>query len=175
MTSKWYVLKVLSGKEKQLSEQLNQQIELGKIKNIKRFVCPLEKNYVTVKNKKVLRDRIIYNGYVYFETDHKLNEDELKDFSNIPHVISMFGNKCPILMNQSDVDKILKDDALDVHVESKILKYNIGEYVTIKDGPFNNFEGKITKLNEDKVDLDVMIFGRPTNVVLSIEQIEKIK
>jgi transcriptional antiterminator NusG len=175
MDNFWYVLKVLSGKEKELTEQLNQQIQLGRVKNIKRFICPIEKEYVTIKNKKVLREKIIYNGYVYFEAQQKLNEDELKDITMFPNVTSLFGNKTPLLMNRRDVDKILKDDALDVHVESKILKYNIGEYVTIKDGPFNNFEGKITKLSGDRIDLDVMIFGRPTNVSLTMEQIEKIK
>jgi transcriptional antiterminator NusG len=174
MSTRWYVLKVLSGKERQLTEQLNQQISLGKIKNIQRFVCPLEKDYVTVKNKKVARDKVIYNGYVYFESNKTLNEDELKDFSNIPNVISMFGNKLPILMSSSDVNKILKDDILNEHIESKKLKYQTGEFVTIKDGPFKNFEGKVVKLYDDKIDLDVMIFGRPTSVTLHMDQIEKI-
>ncbi len=175
MTNKWYLLKVLSGKEKQLTEQLNQRISLGKMKNVTRFVCPIEKEYVTVKNKKILKDRVIYNGYIYFETKNKLNDDELKDLSNIPNVISMFGNKLPILMSDVDVSKIIKDEILDEHIENKKLKYIIGDNIIVKDGPFKTFEGKVSKINDDKLEVEVKIFGRSTFVSLQIEQIEKVK
>jgi transcriptional antiterminator NusG len=173
MDSFWYILKVLSGKERQLSEQLNEQINSGKIKNVVRFLCPLEKEYVTIKNKKILRERVIYNGYVYFETKHKLNEDELKDFGSLPNVISMFGNKLPIMMNSIDVKRILKDDDLNQHIESKKLKYLIGELVTIKEGAFKTFEGIVSKIVDDKIDIEVKIFGRPTLVTLNQDQIVK--
>jgi transcriptional antiterminator NusG len=175
MSTKWYLLKVLSGKEKQLTEQLNQQILLGKIKNVERFVCPTEKEYVKVKNKKILRDKIIYNGYVYFETKNKLNEDELKDFSNIPNVISMFGDKLPILMNDADVRKIIKDEALQEHNENKIMRFLVGDTVLVKEGPFQTFDGKITKINDEKIEVEIKIFGRSTFVAMNLEQIEKIK
>jgi len=173
MDSFWYILKVLSGKERQLTEQLNEQINSGKIKNVSRFLCPLEKEYVTISAKKVLREKVIYNGYVYFETKHKLNEDELKDFGSLPNVISMFGNKLPMLMSSIDVRRILKDDDLDKHIESKKLKFIIGEPVTIKDGAFKSFEGVVSKVVEDKIDVEVKIFGRPTFVTLNQEQIMK--
>jgi transcriptional antiterminator NusG len=175
MANKWYLLKVLSGKEKQLTEQLNQRISLGKMKNVTRFVCPIEKEYVTVKNKKILKDRVIYNGYIYFEAKNKLNDDELKDLSNIPNVISMFGNKLPILMSDVDVSKIIKDEILDEHIENKKLKYIIGDNIIVKDGPFKTFEGKVSKINDDKLEVEVKIFGRSTFVSLQIEQIEKVK
>jgi len=44
MQNNWYLVKVLPGKERQLTEQYNKEISLGKIPNILRFVCPLEKN-----------------------------------------------------------------------------------------------------------------------------------
>jgi transcriptional antiterminator NusG len=175
MSSKWYLLKVLSGKEKQLTEQLNQQISLGKIKNVMRFVCPIEKEYVTIKNKKILRDKIIYNGYIYFETKNRLNEDELKDLSNYPYVLSMFGNKLPILMNDADVNRIIKDSALEERIENKKLKYFIGDSVSVKDGPFKTFDGKISKIIDDKIELEIKIFGRSTFVLMNFEQIEKIQ
>jgi transcriptional antiterminator NusG len=175
MENYWYVMKVLSGKEKALSEQLNQQITLGKINNVLRFLCPIEKEYIQVKDKKVLRDKIIYNGYVYFESKNKLKEDELKDFSNFPHVISMFGEKMPLLMSKMDVQRILKDELLNEHNETKRIKYSIGEIILIKDGAFGNFEGSISSINDDKVDVDVMIFGRKTPVTLNIEQISKVE
>ena len=49
MKTYWYLVKVLPGKERQLMEQFNTQIELEEIKNIVRFVCPLEKQYKMIK------------------------------------------------------------------------------------------------------------------------------
>ena len=43
MESYWYVVKVLPGKERKLCEQFNKDIEHSRIKNITRFVCPLER------------------------------------------------------------------------------------------------------------------------------------
>lgn len=175
MENYWYVIKVLSGKEKSLTEQLNEQITMGRYSNVLRFLCPIEKEYVSVKDKKILRDKVIYNGYVYFESKNKLNEDELKNFSNIPHVISMFGNKTPLLMTKNDVKKILMDDLLNEHNETKKIMFSIGETILIKDGAFSTFEGSISEINGDKIDVDVMIFGRKTPVTLNMEQIAKIQ
>lgn len=175
MNNFWYVVKVLSGKEKALTEQLNQQITLGRINNINRFVCPTEQEFVTVKNKKILKSKVIYNGYIYFEANNKLNEDELKEFSSIPNVISMFGDKSPLLLSKTDVEKILKDEILDEHNEHKKMKFALGEIIIINDGPFKTFEGTISKINEDKVDVDVKIFGKITTVSLNHEHVLKIK
>ncbi|WP_283101714.1 transcription termination/antitermination NusG family protein, partial [Escherichia coli] len=89
MNTSWYVVKVMPGKERQLNEQFNQQISLGRIKNISRFICPTEKEFVIVKNKKVLREKVIYSGYLYFESPKKLVEDELKEIALIPNIMGM--------------------------------------------------------------------------------------
>jgi len=173
MDSFWYVLKVIPGKERQITENLNQQINLGKLNNVLRFICPTEKEFINVKNKKVLREKVLYNGYLYFETNHVLNEDELKDFSVVPHVMGMLGDKKPILMRKTDAEKILKDDVLNNFVENKKLKYLIGEEVLVNDGPFKSFTGFINKVYDEKVDLDIKIFGRSSIVSLNIYQILK--
>ena len=76
MEQSWYVVKVLPGKERSLSEQFNKEIELGRIKNISRFVCPTEKEFVALKNKKVLREKVLYSGYLYFESIKNLENDQ---------------------------------------------------------------------------------------------------
>ena len=51
MNTAWYVVKVLPGKERSLTEQFNKDIGLGRINKIVRFVCPTEKEFVVVKTK----------------------------------------------------------------------------------------------------------------------------
>ena len=129
MNSFWYVIKIIPGKERTVSDYFNQQIKLGKITNILRFLCPTEDEYVAHKNKKVLREKVIYGGYLYFETNKKLNEDELKNISSYPNVMGMMGDKTPILMRESDVKKIIKDEILLERGELKKLKYCVGDNV----------------------------------------------
>jgi transcriptional antiterminator NusG len=52
----------------------------------------------------------------------------------------------------------------------------IGESVKIIDGPFNDFNGSIEEINDEKKKLKVIvkIFGRATPVELSYMQVEKV-
>ena len=86
--SKWYVIKVMPGKERQLSEQFNTQITMGNIGYISRFVCPLEKEFVVVKNKKVIIPSIWFGPNVdqynrnyedIFEKDWEIINTEFKN------------------------------------------------------------------------------------------------
>ena len=174
MESAWYVVKVLPGKERSLNEQFNKDIELGRIKNIARFICPTEKEFVVLKNKKVLREKVLYSGYLYFETKKQLEEDDLKIISLIPNIMGMMGDRMPMLLKETDIRRILKDDTLEDHIESKKLKYIVGERVVVSEGPFQTFEGVIADIKGDKVDVEVKIFGRNTAVSLSLGQIEKV-
>ena len=174
METNWYVVKVLPGKERTLTEQFNKEISLGKIKNINRFICPLDKEFVNVKNKKVLRDKVLYSGYLYFECGKKLNEDELKSLTGLPNIMGMGGDRTPVLLRESDIRRILKDDTLENHVESKRLKYVKGEIIKVIEGPFASFDGVISDIKGDKVDIEIKIFGRNTAVSLTLNQIEKI-
>jgi transcriptional antiterminator NusG len=174
METNWYLVKVLPGKERTLAEEFNKHITLGKMNNISRFVCPTEKNFVVVKNKKVLREKVLYSGYLYFESNKKLNEDELKTLALLPNIMGMGGSRTPIALRESDVRRILKDEVLEQHVDSKRLKYVIGEQVMVIEGPFNTFEGVISDIKGEKVDVEIKIFGRNTAVELTLNQISKI-
>ena len=173
MNTFWYIMRVLPGKEHQITNDFNEKISLGRITNIKRFICPTEKEVVMVRNKKITRDRVIYNGYIYFECDDKLSEDDLKHVSLHENIMSMSGSKIPLLMRKYDVDKIIKDDVLEDRVQHQLGKYTVGEKVEIIDGPFTTFSGVIKEIIGTKITLDVIVFGRPTKVILNNEQIKQ--
>jgi transcriptional antiterminator NusG len=173
MESKWYVVKVMPGKERTLNEDFNKQISLGKLKNVTRFVCPTEKEFVVVRKKKILKEKVLYSGYLYFETPKPLNEDELKGFTIIPNIMGIMGNKTPMLLTNTDVRRIIKDDKLDKHIESKRLFFITGDRVSVTEGPFSSFEGVISEVKGDRVEVEIKIFGRNTLVSLTSNQIEK--
>ncbi len=171
--SKWYVIKVTPGKERQLNEQFNTQISTGKMTYINRFICPTEKEMKVVSGKKTYREKVLYSGYLYFETPETLTQDQLKHISANPSVMSMLGDRAPRRMGLDDVSRILKDEVLDKHKEDKTLKYLVGESVSIDTGPFATFNGVIESVKNDKVQLNVKVFGRSTTVEVSVEQISK--
>jgi transcriptional antiterminator NusG len=167
------VVKVLPGKERSLTEQFNKDIGMNRISNIMRFICPTEKEFVVVKNKKVIREKVLYSGYLYFEAPKQLEEDDLKIISLIPNIMGMMGDRMPMLLKDTDVRRILKDDTLEEHIESKKLKFDMGESIIVCDGPFKEFSGIIKEVKGDRVDVEIKIFGRNTAVSLTLDQIQK--
>ena len=174
MNTAWYVVKVLPGKERSLTEQFNKDIGMNRISNIMRFICPTEKEFVVVKNKKVIREKVLYSGYLYFEAPKQLEEDDLKIISLFPNIMGMMGDRMPTMLRENDIKRIIKDEVLENHIESKRLKFINGERIVVSEGPFSSFEGIISEIKGEKVDIEVKIFGRNTTVSLTLEQIEKL-
>ena len=168
----WYVIKVTPGKERLLSEQFNGEINVGKIKNIIRFVCPTEPEMILIRNKKVSREKVIYPGYLYFESKNRLN-DELKYIGSKQSIIGMLGNKAPILLNKNDVNKIIKDDTLKKRQEEKKAVLKPGNEVAIINGSFNGFKGVIETINSNKAVVIINIFDRPTQITVNLNELNK--
>ena len=171
MESFWYLVKVLPGKERQLEQQFNEEISLGRIPDIKTFVCPVEKQLKGVNKKKVVRDKVIYTGYLYFESNERLDVDQLKNLSYLPGIMGILGDRTPVLIRDVEMKKVLKSENEEVLKNDTI--YRKGELIKITDGPFKTFEGHISEIRDEKIDVEVTIFGRVTNVNLDIFQIEK--
>ena len=87
--------------------------------------------------------------------------------------MGMLHDRKPILLHESDVARILKDDSLENHLEGRKTKYIKGEEVTLTTGPFSGFNGTISLIKDNNVDEEVLIFGRPTNVTETLDQIKK--
>ena len=174
MDSHWYVVKVLPGKERILKEEFNKQITQGKINNITRFVCPTERELKIIKNKKVVRERVLYNGYLYFESQNNLSNEDLKFISGFNGLMGFMGERIPIKLRETDIKRVIKDEELEEFNQSMNYHYSVGDSIKIIDGPFTTFEGIISSVNGEKVSLEVRIFGRVTSVELTLRQIEKL-
>ena len=82
----------------------------------------------------------------------------------------------PLPMRITEVDRILgKVDQLAENDEEMNIPYVVGESVKVIDGPFNNFNGVVEEINEEKKKLKVMvkIFGRKTPLELNYMQVQK--
>ena len=176
--TKWYSLRVISGKEKKIKERIELEIQRSKWSDfVLQVIVPSEKVYKIRGGKKVVMERNILPGYILIEAiPEKLSGEVITTIGNIPNVIHFLGKNNPIPMLKSEANRMLGkvDESQDI-VEAMIEPYLVGETIKIIDGPFNDFVGDIKEVNEEKKKLKVIvkIFGRGTEVELNFMQVEK--
>jgi transcriptional antiterminator NusG len=176
---KWYVMRVISGKERKTKEYIDAEINRSKwTEIINQVLVPMEKIYKIKDGKKVIKERNFFPGYILLEADEaKLTSEMLQTIKNITNVINFLGPQGrPQALRKSEVNRILgKVDEMSGVSETHAEPYLVGETVKIIDGPFNDFNGLIEEVNEEKKKLKVTvkIFGRKTPVELSYVQVEK--
>lgn len=177
--TKWFVLRVLSGKERKIKEYLDVEVKRsGWAKTISQILCPVEKVFKVVAGKKVMREKILYPGYILLEaTTGRLSDDMIQTIKSVTGVIHFLGKEHPDALRKSEVNKMFgkMDEMADGDI-SMSEPYIIGETVKIIDGPFNDFNGTVEEVNEEKKKLKVVvkIFGRATPVELNYMQVEKV-
>ena len=183
--TKWYVLRVVSGKERKVKEYLDKDIvRSGYAEVIKQVFLPMEKVYKVQNGKKVMREKNYFPGYVMLEVlDGKLTDDMIHHISNVSNIMHFLtdgkGSKGNIIsLRKSEVNKMLGkvDEMTDAGGMSMSEPFIIGETIKIIDGAFNDFNGVIEEVNDEKKKLKVIvkIFGRSTPVELNYMQVEKL-
>lgn len=182
--SKWYVLRVVSGKERKVKEYLDKDISRsGWTEIIKQVFLPMEKVYKVQNGKKVMREKNYFPGYVMLEVaDGKLTDDIIQHISNVSNVMHFLtdgkGSKGNIIsLRKSEVNKMLgKVDEMNDQGVTMSEPFIVGETIKIIEGPFNDFNGVIEEVNDEKKKLKVTvkIFGRSTPVELNYMQVEKL-
>jgi transcriptional antiterminator NusG len=178
--TKWYVLRVVSGKERKVKEYLDKEISRSNWNTVvKQVFLPVEKVYKVANGKKVVRERNYYPGYVMVEIQEGKLSDDLRDLiKNTNSVIHFLGKENPIALRKAEVNKMLgkMDEMAEVGGVSMSEPFIVGETIKIIEGPFNDFNGTIEEVNDEKKKLKVTvkIFGRSTPVELNYMQVEKI-
>ena len=175
---KWYVVRAISGKEKKVKDYIELEIDrMGLSDYVTQILIPTEKVYQIRNGKKVSKERSFFPGYVLIEAC--LVGEVPHVIKGITNVIGFLGAEKggePMPLRPSEVNRILgKVDELAESDEELTIPFVLGETVKVIDGPFNNFNGIIEDINEEKKKLKVMvkIFGRKTPLELNYMQVEK--
>ena len=178
-TTKWFVLRVVSGKEKKVKEYLDKEVSRGGWQQVKQVFLPVEKVYKVANGKKVMRERNYYPGYVMIEIANGKLTDDLRDIiKNTTNVIHFLGKENPIALRKAEVNKMLgkMDEMAEAGGLSMSEPFIVGETIKIIEGAFNDFNGIIEDVNDEKKKLkvSVKIFGRSQPVELTYMQVEKV-
>jgi len=174
----WYVIHSYAGYEKKVRDNLNnRKVSLHMEDFIFQIEVP-EEEVMEIKNgqrKQVKRN--IYPGYVLVRME--LTDESWSAVRNTPGVTGFVGNAHhPSPLSMDDVEKILaprpvkKSDKADI----RVVDFEVGESVTVMDGPFATLPASISEIMPEQAKLKVLvsIFGRETPVELSFAQVQKI-
>lgn len=176
--TKWYSLRVISGKERAIKERIDKEIKAeGWTDFVTNVVVPTEKVYKIRNGKKVIQERNILPGYILIEAlPSKLKGDVVSQITNVQNVIHFLGKNEPIPMQTTEAKRLLGVvDDTQGSSETLVEPFIVGESVKITDGAFADFVGEILEINEEKKKLKVVvkIFGRGTEMELGFMQVEK--
>ncbi len=171
----WYVLHTYVSREKQVKEALEKLLEDSNLKDyFGQIIISSHKTFVIRKGKRLVRERKIFPNYLLIEM--AMTPETYNFVLRIPGATKFLGSgKTPKPLPEIEINRILgiKQDKSEL---SKIMSFIVGGRIKIIDGPFNDFEGTVERIIEDKEKLvvNVTVFGRITPVEVSFNQVEKL-
>ncbi len=174
----WYVVHSYAGYEKKVRDNLHNRINSLHMEDYIFQIEVPEEEVMEIKNgqrKQVKRN--IYPGYVLVRME--LTDESWTAVRNTPGVTGFVGNAHhPSPLSMDEVEKILaprpvkKSDKAEI----RVVDFEVGESVTVMDGPFATLPASISEIMPEQAKLKVLvsIFGRETPVELSFGQVQKI-
>lgn len=191
LPGEWYVIHTYAGYENRVKTNLEQRaVSLNVEDYIFQAEVPQEE-VVQIKNgdRRTVRQNKL-PSYVLVRMD--LTNESWGAVRNTPGVTGFVGNAYdPYPLTLDEVVKMLAPEAEEKaareaaeaegkpapsrKVEVQVLDFEVGDSVTVTDGPFATLQATINEINADskKVKGLVEIFGRETPVELSFDQIQK--
>jgi transcriptional antiterminator NusG len=174
----WYVVHSYAGYENKVKTNLETRISSLNMEDyIFQIEVPTEEVPVIKNGKRQLVMQKKYPGYIYVRMD--LTDQSWSAVRNTPGVTGFVGltNK-PSPLRLEEVASILAPKVTpEKKTEApKVQAYEVGESVTVMDGPFATLPATISEINNDAQRLKVLvsIFGRETPVELQFNQVAKI-
>ena len=169
----WYAIRTYSGYEDAVVRYLKQRVESYGMKEVFDVIVPKEKK-IRIKNgtRREVEEKI-YPGYVL--VDMILTDDSWYLVRNTPRVTGFVGADAtqPAPLSKDEVDAIMS--RMGGGETSFSIDVAIGDMVKITDGPFKDYEAKVSEVDASKGKVKVLapIFGRDTMIELDSLQIQK--
>ena len=177
-TGEWFVVHSYAGYEKKVRGNLQNRIQSLNMEDYIYQIEVPEEEVMEIKNgqRKQVKHNI-YPGYVLVRME--LTDESWSAVRNTPGVTGFVGNAHhPSPLTFDEIEKILaprpvkKSDKPEI----RVIDFQVGESVTVMDGPFATLPASISEIMPEQAKLKVLvsIFGRETPVELSFHQVQKI-
>ena len=174
----WYVVHSYAGYEKKVKGSLQNRIQSLNMEDYVFQIEVPEEEVTEIKNgvrKQVKRN--VFPGYVLVRMD--LTDESWSCVRNTPGVTGFVGNAHhPSPLSYEEVENILSPRPAKHggKADIKVVDFEIGESVTVMDGPFATLPASISEIMPEQAKLKVLvsIFGRETPVELHFNQVQKL-
>ena len=173
----WYVVNTYSGHESKVKEKLEARTEsMGMQDYIFRVIVP-ETTEVTVNDAGVKKEKVkkMFPGYILVEMI--MSDEAWYIVRNTPGVTGFIGSSGkgakPTPLLPQEIDRILSTMGMSrINIEAEM---NVGDTVSIVDGPFKGMSGKVDSIDLENNRLNVLIdlFGQETPVEVELYQVNK--
>jgi transcription termination/antitermination protein NusG len=174
----WYVVHSYAGYENKVKTNLESRIaSLDMEDYIFQVEVPTEEVTEIKNGKRQQVQRKVFPGYILVRMD--LNDESWGAVRNTPGVTGFVGaTSRPSPLSLDEVVRILAPTTAKKaeKPQVKVVDFEVGESVTVMDGPFATLPATISEISPDAQKLKVLvsIFGRETPVELSFNQVSKI-
>ncbi|MEL6478359.1 MAG: transcription termination/antitermination protein NusG [Pseudomonadota bacterium] len=175
MTKRWYTVSVLSNFEKKVSESIRESVEQQGLEDvIEEVMVPTEEVTEVRRGKKMNVERRLMPGYVLVRME--MRDDAYHLINDTQRVTGFLGPQGkPVPMRDAEAQAILRQVEEGVERPRPAITFEIGEQVSVTDGPFEGFQGQVEDVDEEnaRLKVSVSIFGRATPVELEYTQVAK--
>lgn len=169
---RWYAIKVMNNKEKEVKKIIEREVELNAIppQHFSECLIATEREIKSKNGKKYTYEKVTYQGYVFLKC--LLTAENERHIKRLQNVLGFVGDRqrTALPLKEEEVNTMIG------RIEEKKsdpLKYIVGDSVRILDGAFASFNGTITSVGDKKAEIEVLIFGRPNNIELEYPCFEK--
>lgn len=169
----WYVIRVISGTEENVRQSLMQRREAFGLENsiLDVFVPTHDSVSIRAGGKKVQKKKNIFPGYILIQM--VVTNESWYIVRNTPNVTGFLGaGTVPVPVSGTELEQ-LKGILTEKSEEYKT-DMQLGDYITVKNGPFEGSEWKIIELNVNKGVVKIMInlLGRDTPVEIEFGSVK---
>jgi len=176
MGFQWYIIHAHSGFEKKVVQSIEEKAVKYKMQDkFDQILVPMEEVVEIKKGKKVNNEKKIFPGYILIHMD--LNDDSWHLVKSTPKVTGFLGDGTkPLPISEVEANRILKQMEEGTDKPRSMVTFEVGEEVTVAEGPFASFNGVVESVDEEKqrLKVSVSIFGRSTPVDLDFSQVDKV-
>ncbi len=175
MAKRWYSVSVLSNFEKKVAEAIREVVRRQGLEDeIDEVMVPTEEVTELRRGRKVQVERRFMPGYVLVKME--MSDRAYHAIMDINRVTGFLGPQGkPTPLRDAEVARILNQVEEGLERPRPMITFEIGEQVSVNDGPFEGFQGLVEDVDEDnaRLKVSVSIFGRATPVELEYAQVSK--
>jgi len=175
--AKWFVVHTLSGQEEKVKRFIENTVKLKGLEHyIVEVIIPTEDVVEMRRGKRRTVAKKFFPSYMIIRMVlMKETEGFIRSVPGITGFITV-GDE-PVPLSEEEVDNIMRKTDKTVAVEKIEIPFCEGDPVRVIDGPFKDFAGIVSEVNEErgKVRVMVSIFGRLTPVDVDFLQIREDK